>query len=371
MVSPNGKPELFSMMEDGVRRGVFPGGVLVVRKNGIIRHRSAHGHLALDSPAGVDFGTIFDLASLTKVLATSGLVLDLISRGLFDLGSRVADCIPGFSGDGREQIQVVHLLEHSSGFIAHRPYFKDVPTSEVATLMGRDAIRKRVRNERPETAPGAVALYSDLGFILLDWLIEEVTGQALDDLFLDRIAIPLSLRDIFFIDLKEPAKADAARAERVFAATEFCQWRGRMLLGEVQDENAYAMGGVSGHSGLFGTADEVMRLATAWLDGLRGRAGLFDPRWVQRFFRKSAQPGSTRALGFDTPSPEGSQAGQHFGPSAVGHLGFTGTSLWIDPDQDLIVVLLTNRVHPTRTNETIKEFRPRLHDAIVAAFGGH
>lgn len=371
MLSSSDHAELFSMMEDGVRRGVFPGGVLIVRKGGSIVHRSAHGRPALDSSNNVDFDTIFDVASLSKILATTGLILDLISRGLLNLESRVAEFIPGFSGDGRDQIQVVHLLEHSSGLVAHRPYFKDMPAREVATVMGRDAIRRRVSTECPGTAPGAYALYSDLGFILLDWLIENVTGQALDDLFFDRIVKPLSMRNSFFIDLKELAKAATARAEREFAATEYCQWRGRMLVGEVHDENAYAMGGVSGHSGLFATADDVMRLATVWLDGWQGRAGLFDPHWVRRFFTKANQPGSTRALGFDTPSPEGSQAGQHFGPAAVGHLGFTGTSLWIDPDQNLIVVLMTNRVHPTRSNEAIKEFRPRLHDAVVAAFGGH
>jgi CubicO group peptidase (beta-lactamase class C family) len=371
MFSSPKNPELFSMMEEAVRSGVFTGGVLTVRKNGIIVYRSAHGHLALDNPAQVDFDTIFDLASLTKVLATSGLVLDLLSRGLIDLTNRVADFIPGFSGEGREEIQVAHLLEHSGGLVAHRPYFKDLPIQDVATLAGREAIRGRVRLERPETRPGSCALYSDLGFILLDWLIEVVTGRASDELFLERIAKPLALQDIFFIDLKDPTKAQAARAERVFAATEHCEWRRRTLVGEVHDENVYAMGGVSGHSGLFGTADDVLQLAAAWLDGFYGRAGLFDPSWVRRFFKKSAQPGSTRTLGFDTPSPEGSQSGRRFGPATVGHLGFTGTSLWLDPDQNLIVVLLTNRVHPTRANEAIKAFRPRLHDAIVAAFGGH
>jgi serine-type D-Ala-D-Ala carboxypeptidase len=370
MVAARNNAELFSLMEDGVRRGVFPGGVLIVHKNGSIAHRSAHGRLALDSTNAVDFNTIFDLASLTKILATTGVVLDLIARGLIDLESHVADFVPGFSGNGRDQIQVVHLLEHSSGLPAYRPYFKDVPIQQAATAGGRDAIRSNLSRERLEAEVGACAVYSDLGFILLDWLVESVTSQALDDVFFGRIAKPLALLNCFFIDLKEPAKAEAARAERLFAATEDCQWRGRMVVGEVHDENAYAMGGVSGHSGLFGTADEVTRLAAAWLDGWQGRAGLFDPRWVRRFFKKSAQPGSTRALGFDMPSPEGSQAGRRFGPAAVGHLGFTGTSLWIDPDQDLIVVLLTNRVHPTRSNEAIKEFRPRLHDAAVAAVAG-
>ncbi|RPI01023.1 MAG: hypothetical protein EHM71_16785 [Zetaproteobacteria bacterium] len=151
----------------------------------------------------------------------------------------------------------------------------------------------------------------------------------------------------------------------MFAATERCPWRGRVLVGEVHDDNTYAMGGVSGQAGLFGTIEDVAAVADAWLDSFLRDGGRFDAGLVRQFWQKSSVPGSTRALGFDTPSPQASQAGGGFGPRTVGHLGFTGTSLWIDPDRELVVVLLTNRVHPTRSNDAIKRFRPALHERVA------
>jgi CubicO group peptidase (beta-lactamase class C family) len=217
-----------------------------------------------------------------------------------------------------------------------------------------------VASQAPETPPGQRALYSDLGFILLDWIVEAASGKSSDVLFQQGIAGPLGLKDLFYIDLKSRSKTRSARRGRVFAATERCPWRGRTLLAEVHDDNAFAMGGVSGHAGLFGDAGSVARVAAAWLDSFRGRASIFSPELTRRFFRRSEVSGSTRALGFDT-----SAADSRLGPRAVGHTGFTGTSLWIDPDRELIVVLLTNRVHPSRENEGMKEFRTKVHDLAV------
>ena len=149
----------------------------------------------------------------------------------------------------------------------------------------------------------------------------------------------------------------------MFAATERCPWRGRVLSGEVHDDNTFAMGGVSGHAGLFGDAESVMQVAAAWLDSYQGRASIFARELTERFWQRSKVPGSTRTLGFDTPS-----AGSRLGSRSVGHTGFTGTSLWIDPDRELVVVLLTNRVHPSRENEGIKKFRMRVHDLVVDRF---
>jgi CubicO group peptidase (beta-lactamase class C family) len=227
-----------------------------------------------------------------------------------------------------------------------------------------------VAAEAPEAPPGSRGLYSDLNFILLDWIIERVTGRPGDVLFSEWLAAPLGLEGLFFVDLKSPAKAHHARQGRAFAATERCPWRGRTLAGEVHDDNTYAMGGVSGQAGLFGTVWDVATLADAWLGAFLDRQGLFEPRLVQRFWRRSDLPGSTRALGFDTPSPRASQAGSRFGPRTVGHLGFTGTSLWIDPDSEVVTVLLTNRVHPTRANDAIKRFRPALHERVAELWAG-
>jgi CubicO group peptidase (beta-lactamase class C family) len=223
-----------------------------------------------------------------------------------------------------------------------------------------------VSAEAPEAEPGTRTLYSDLNFILIDGILAGVTGRPIDALFAERVAKPLGLTGLFFIDLTDPARTARARQGRAFAATERCAWRGRTLVGEVHDDNAHAMGGVSGHAGLFGSLDDVAAVASAWLAAYGGRDDLLDPRLVRQFWQRSPLPGSGRTLGFDTPSAVGSQAGGGFGPRTVGHLGFTGTSVWIDPDRELIVVLLTNRVHPTRANEAIKRFRPLLHERVTA-----
>ena len=265
------------------------------------------------------------------------------------------------------------LLDHSSGLPAWRPYHQEVASTAdgawLATVKGQEAVRQRAAAEVPEVQPGSRPLYSDVGFILLDWILELVNGQPSDVLFSEWLAGPLSLGSLFFVDLKSRDKAAHARHGRVFAATERCPWRGRTLIGEVHDDNTYAMGGVSGQAGLFGTIQDAAAVAEAWLNAFLHGGGLFESRLVQQFWRRSELPGSTRTLGFDTPSPRASQAGGRFGPRTVGHLGFTGTSLWIDPDRELIVALLTNRIHPTRQNDTIKQFRPVLHERVAELWG--
>jgi CubicO group peptidase (beta-lactamase class C family) len=374
MTQPGSHPDLVGLMETGVTGGVFPGGALLVKAGGQRVHLSFHGCRALQPPGDpVDARTCFDLASLTKVLATTPLVLLSIQQGRLELDAPVHHFLEGYTGQGREAITVRMLLEHSSGLAGWRPYYQQLVSagggSTLATAEGQDAVRRMVAAEVPEVPPGSRALYSDLGFILLDWILERVSGQPGDALFSEWLAGPLALESLFFVDLKTPAKAARARQGRDFAATERCPWRGRTLIGEVHDDNTYAMGGVSGQAGLFGTIESVAAVADAWLDSFLGGGRFFDKHMVQQFWKKSALPGSTRAVGFDTPSPHASQAGGRFGPRTVGHLGFTGTSLWIDPDRELIVVLLTNRIHPTRQNEAIRQFRPLLHERVAELWG--
>jgi CubicO group peptidase (beta-lactamase class C family) len=370
MTRDEAHPDLVKLMEAGIADGVFPGGALLVRLRGQTVHLSFHGHRSVEPPDGpVDARTCFDLASLTKVLAATPLVLLSIQRGRLDLEEPVHRVLEGYAGQGREAITVRMLLDHSSGLPAWRPYYEKVRSAEggawLTTIKGREAVRRMVLAEAPEVEPGSRAIYSDLNFILLDWILERINGEPTDVLFSEWLAGPLRLKSLFFVDLKSPAKAARARRGRAFAATERCPWRGRTLIGEVHDDNTYAVGGVSGQAGLFGTIQDVGALAEAWLGSFLGGGSLFEPSLVRRFWQKSELAGSTRTLGFDTPSPKASQAGSRFGPRTVGQLGFTGTSLWIDPDRGLIVVLLTNRVHPTRTNETIKRFRPGLHERVA------
>jgi serine-type D-Ala-D-Ala carboxypeptidase len=370
MTQPEPHPDLVRLMESGVAGGVFPGGALLVRVREQTVHLSFHGYRSIEPPGGpVDAQTCFDLASLTKVLATTPLVLLSIQRGCLDLEAPGYRALDGYAGQGRETITVRMLLDHSSGLPAWRPYYQEVASTAggtwLATFKGQECVRRMVVAEPPEVQPGSRALYSDLGFILLDYILEQANGHPSDVLFSEWLARQLSLRNLFFVDLKSPDKAAGARAGRTFAATERCPWRGRPLIGEVHDDNTYAMGGVSGQAGLFGTIQDVAALAEAWLGSYLRGGGCFESNLVHEFWQKSALPGSTRALGFDTPSARASQAGGSFGPRTVGHLGFTGTSLWIDPDRGMIVVLLTNRVHPTRRNGAIKQFRPALHDRVA------
>ncbi len=370
MTQPESHPDLVRLMEAGIAGRVFPGGALLVRVRGRTRHLSFHGRRSLEPPGDpVDAKTCFDLASLTKVLATTPLTLLSIQRGRLGLDEPAHRLLPGYTGQGRDTITVRMLLDHSSGLVAWRPYYEEVRSAGggtwLATVKGQEAVRRLVAAEAPEVPPGSRALYGDLGFILLDWILERVNGQSSDVLFSEWLARPLSLGNLFFVDLKSPTKAARARGGRAFAATERCPWRGRTLIGEVHDDNTYAMGGVSGHAGLFGTIEDVAALAQAWLGSFLQSGGLFESSLVRQFWQRSEVPGATRALGFDTPSPRASQAGGRFGPRTVGQLGFTGTSVWIDPDRELIVVLLTNRVHPTRQNEAIKQFRPVLHERVA------
>ncbi len=363
-------PDLVRLMDAAIASGVFPGGALLVSVRGRTAHVSFHGRRSLEPPGGpVDAATCFDLASLTKVLATAPLVLLSIQRGLLALDEAVHRILKGYTGAGRDAITVRMLLDHSSGLPAWRPYYQEVASNAggalLTTAAGRDAVRRMAAAEVPEVPPGSRSLYSDLGFILLDWILERVNGRPSDLLFSEWLAALLSLENLFFVDLKSPDKVARVRHGRAFAATEQCPWRGRILIGEVHDDNTYAMGGVSGQAGLFGTIHDVAAVAHAWLHGFLGDGGLFNSHLVRQFWQRSELPGSSRALGFDTPSPQASQAGGRFGPRTVGHLGFTGTSVWIDPDRELIVVLLSNRVHPTRQNDAIKHFRPALHERIA------
>jgi len=225
-----------------------------------------------------------------------------------------------------------------------------------------------VHRERPEQAPGTKAVYSDLGFILLGELVELTTHQTLMDFLRTRLYRPLGLQYLDFVDLTRKRRERLEPAPDAVAPTEKCPWRGKILCGEVHDDNCWAMGGVAGHSGLFGNAACVHALLLMLRACSRGEAGPLPASLVREMWRRDGTvPGSVWALGWDMPSPTGSSAGSIISRNAVGHLGFTGTSMWLDPERDCHVILLTNRVHPSRKNEGIKDIRPQLHDAVFEA----
>jgi len=319
--------------------------------------------------------TIFDLASLTKSLATTTGVMRLMEDGLVALDDPVAKYLPVFGERDKEAVTVRHLLTHSAGLKPWRGYHermleREARTGErtVGTPEGRAWILDRVLRSGLVHEPGEAAVYGDLDFIALGALIEEVSGQPLELFCAERIFEPLGMKETAFLPLAEPGQEALAVPEafrRRIAATENCSWRKRILWGEVHDPNAFAMGGVAGHAGLFAPADDVMAFAQAFLDAWHGRSEALPPALVREFSERQEMPeNSDWALGWDTPTQGQSSSGQYFSVRSVGHLGFTGTSLWIDLEREAIVVMLTNRVHLIAKRSRF-DLRPRIHDLII------
>jgi CubicO group peptidase (beta-lactamase class C family) len=357
-------------MEAAVSDGVFPGAVLLVRLRGRLAYQRAFGLAARvphDEPADLD--TIYDLASLTKPLATVSAVLILVQEGRLALDQPVSRWLDELAGAPVGGATLAHLLNHSAGLPGWRPLYEQVSQAAEAdpTRAGVAAVRKLVveliGREAPVYPPGSRSLYSDLGFILLGMIVERAADRGLAEWCEERIFKPLGAAPLFFAGARPDLPAAEVDGRRI-APTEEDPWRGRLLRGEVHDENCAALGGVAGHAGLFGTAAAVAAVSGAWLRSYMRRDGLLRSDLVRLFVTRRAEtPGSSWALGWDTPSAP-SSSGQYFSPRSFGHLGYAGTSLWVDPDRELEVILLSNRVHPTRKNQAIQQFRPKIHDVI-------
>ena len=351
-----------NLMQKAVSENVFPGAVLLVSRNGSILLHNAYGVADLFTRRAVTRETIFDLASLTKPLTTSLAVMVLIQQGKIRLDQKLGKLLPAFKGDEKSQITVRQLLAHNSGLADYKPFYKTI--GQMPAEKRKQALRNLLVREPLIHPVGEETLYSDLGFMILEWMVEHVSGKRLDLFVAEFIYAPLGIENLFFVDLNDPKKRGQ------FAATEKCPWREILLDGQVHDENAYAVGGIEGHAGLFGTATAVHQLLMPLLSAYHGDSpeNRFQTEQVRAFFRRS--PGSDKALGFDTPALKDSSAGSLFSKNSVGHLGFTGTSFWMDLDRRIIVILLTNRVHPTRDNQAIRAFRPNLHDAVMKSILG-
>jgi CubicO group peptidase (beta-lactamase class C family) len=361
-------------LRTGVQERVFPGAVLLVRLNHSILYHEAVGFASpLPSAIATRLNTIYDLASLTKPLATATAILCLVQDGLAHLNQTVGSTLPTVRNSPVGQATIRDLLAHRSGLPAWRPYFKQFGFQD-GKWREQDSLEKRrefvlhkICHEPLESQPGDQALYSDLGFMLLGLVIESKTNQPLGRYCKERILDPLGVKSLSFLQTEGEVPLGHGAFSDI-APTEQDPWRGRLVQGEVHDENAFLLGGIAGHSGLFGTAEAVSALTGAWLDSYWGRNAFFDRKLVNEFVAK--QPGSSWALGWDTPSPP-SSSGTHLSHSAFGHLGFTGTSVWIDPVPELEVIFLSNRVHPTRDNNKIKDFRPMIHDLVYKEFVGN
>ena len=365
-------------LQSAVDDGVFPGAVLAVRLRGALQCVAVAGRL-LSEPPGlpVQPSTIYDLASLTKPLATVTSVLLQIQHTKVALEDSVQEVLVELEGTPIGQATVRDLLTHRSGLPGWRPIYERLEARNIGPVFsdGNQPVKQHVlnmiRDEPLIYARGERSVYSDLGFILLGFLVERLSGMALDLWCEEAIIRPLRADPLMFYSTAGRAQLGGVRpiidTSRI-APTEQDEWRNRLLRGEVHDENAAAMGGVAGHAGLFGTAESVLAVSGAWLRGYHGGESILDGELVRQFTtRQESAARSSWALGWDTPSAP-SSSGSHFSERSFGHLGYTGTSLWIDPLCELEVVLLSNRVHPSRRNEKIKVFRPRIHDLVYREF---
>jgi CubicO group peptidase (beta-lactamase class C family) len=341
------------IVSDAIATQTFPAAVVEVGNEQGAVWREALGHLTYDPEAAAcTETTIFDLASLTKVIATTTVVMRLVDEGVLRLDDRVGEWLADWKGKDRDHVTLRDLLAHCSGLSAHLPLYE--------SYSGRQEFQRVICGLMLEYTPRTQSIYSDMGFMLLGWIAEDAGGA------------PLAGQHVPVAQLIAPhfLEFSPARSRRPdIAPTEIDTWRGRLLIGEVHDPNCWALNGAAGHAGLFGTAAAVGGFARLVLRGLtHGGNTLAKPETIQMFARRTTDiPNSTRALGWDTMKPT-SSCGSRMSPTAFGHTGYTGTSLWIDWERGLYAVLLTNRVHPTATNNAILQVRPAFHDAVVAAW---
>ncbi len=354
-------------LKEAVSDGVFPGvSLLVARGEEILHHQSAGFARLIPVKERLTHNHLFDLASLTKVIATTSAVMLLIKEGRISLGNRVSRYLKGLSRGDKKDMRIRHLLCHSSGLPSWRPYYQDFSKEKGVRRIepggeGKRYVYQRVKGEGLAYKVAQSSLYSDLDFILLGEIIELISETSLSDFCRENIFLPLGLKQTTFIKATE----SPAKGRFKFAATEKCPWRKRVLCGEVHDENAYLMGGTAGHAGLFSTARDLFKFIRVLLRSFRGEEEFLPAPIIREFFtRQDLPPGSTWALGWDTPSPQGSTSGRYLSPHSIGHCGFTGTSIWTDLEKELVIILLSNRIHPRRDNQRINGFRPMIHDLI-------
>ncbi|MBF0102392.1 MAG: beta-lactamase family protein [Desulfobacterales bacterium] len=343
------------IMYAGISDTVFPGAVLFISKDHHLMFHRAYGIRNIYTRESMSVDTIFDLASLTKPLATTLAIMKLYELQLLELSVPLHKYLPETQGTDKSDITINQLLLHTSGLPAYKPYYKELdplPHSE-----RKQTLLTWIINEPLINPIGQRCVYSDIGFMVLLYVIERLTQTSFDCFVKDAIYSPLNLKGFLLPCI--PKK------NQEIAATEYCSWRHQVLEGIVHDENAYVVGGYHGHAGLFGTAWDVYELLAILLYHYQKTS--YSPLLSTNTIRDSLfqfKP-DHRCLGFDIRSTSDSSSGHFFSTKTVGHLGFTGTSFWMDLNQNVIVILLSNRVHPTRENNQIKKFRPLLHDQVM------
>jgi len=346
------------VLEDAIRDRAFPGCAVAVGTSARPWWKEGLGRLDYGSGPEATPRTLYDLASLTKVVGTTSVVMALVRDGKLAVEDPVSRHVPGFSGGKKAEVEIAHCLSHASGLPAWKALHLEA--------RGYREVIGRVIATDLEVAPGTREVYSDLGFMLLGEAAARAGGKSLAELERELVLDPLGLRDTARSVRKEDV-ARTAPTERLPATAPDAAAGEAFTRGVVHDENAAAAGGGTGHAGLFSTADDMATFAAELLRARKGESRIFPAALIARFTAPAGiVPGSSRALGWDTPSGL-SSAGSLLSRSSFGHTGFTGTSIWIDPERDIYIVLLSNRVHPTRENTKIAVVRRALAEAVALA----
>ena len=360
------------LLEDAIKDGVFPGACYAIWNDGDLVQGSVGNHTYDRSSPSVTLGTVWDLASVSKVVGTTTAAMILNQEGLLDLDEPVCSVIPEFGGNGKDRVTFRNLLVHDSGLVAFRPYHLQYQTAA--------AVMDAIYNEKLTYETGSDTIYSDLSMILVAEAITRISGQRMDDFLRHRVFEPLAMyrtgyvRDGVSTAIHEVTRCQCAPTEEIepwrtelrmnrFGRTGSERFFGENPLyiqGEVHDPTATVLGGVAGHAGLFSTIGDLAQFLTVMMS----RTGEIINPVVWDTFVTRQSPKSSRALGWDTKSPSGSSAGEKFGSTSFGHTGYTGTSIWCDPAANKFGILLTNRVHPTSKNTKIIALRPRFYDLI-------
>jgi beta-N-acetylhexosaminidase len=345
---------LRTYLNQAIADSAFPGCAISVGYRGKLILKQSFGNFTYDPHSNkIEVNSIFDLASVTKVVATTTISMILYDQGRLNLDWRVVDIVPAFQGKDKDRVKIRQLLSHTSGLPGWIRFYLD--------LNGKVRIVQEICNTELENEPGSVYVYSDLGMIMMQNIIETITKKSLDQLVRDYITTPLGMMRTFY-------NPDSSLRKEI-VPTEISEWHKKLVQGFVHDENSYVMGGVSGHAGLFSTIQDLSIFCQMYLNG-----GLYDNKRILKTetidlftTRQNIIEGSTRALGWDTRSKEHSMAGDYMSMRAFGHSGFTGTTLWMDPENQVFVVLLSNRVYPSRENEKISGVRPLVHNYVMKA----
>ncbi|MDQ3034500.1 MAG: beta-lactamase family protein [Myxococcota bacterium] len=363
------RAEARRLLAAGVSGQVFPGGTVCLSwrsKDGELEWAEAHaGTTGGPGAKNVNDDTPYDVASLTKPLVAS-IALRLVERGVLSLETRADSLMPDARSTAGGAATLEQLLTHRSGLAPWGGLYLDVPHDPGTTAARRWILAEACR--RPDEGPPGRVVYSDLGYMIAGEMLARASQRELGELLIHEIVRPLGIAEeqmAYAGALPPDRRADLARR---CASTERDDWRGVMVRGEVHDENCAALGGIAGHAGVFATARAMTTFGRAYLDSREGKSAFLAPKSVAHALE--VRPGGTYRLGWDGKSAENSAAGKRISPHAFGHLGFTGTSIYCDPVRDAVIVLLTNRVCPSRANEKIKGFRPAFHDGIIAVIDG-